>query len=210
MARQYWPTGDPLRDQITIGHGLGPGLELPARQIVGIVGDVRDGGLNFTPGPTMYVPWAQMPDGHSANLLEITPLAWIVRTRGEPLAARSAIQQELRQVSGGLPVAHSRTMDDVVGRSTARINFNMFLMTIFGGAALLLAAIGIYGLMAYSVQQRTQEIGIRGPGRRPDTGAQHGRGARDAPRAGRRRARPPAGLGLGASPLHLPLRDHRP
>jgi putative ABC transport system permease protein len=75
-----------------------------------------------------------------------------------PLSA--AIQKELREATG-LPVAHVRTMEEVISRSTAAQNFNMLVLTIFGCAALLLAAIGIYGLMAYSVAQRTQEIGIR-------------------------------------------------
>src|SRR5262245_58688494 len=84
MAKRYWPDGDPLVDRITIGRGLGPRLELAGHQIVGVVGDTRDGGLNRDPGPIMYVPWAQMPDAHSANLLDITPMSWIVRTQSDP------------------------------------------------------------------------------------------------------------------------------
>jgi predicted permease len=160
MARQYWPKGNPIGERITIGRGLGPQFDEPPRQIVGVVGDVRDGSLNRDPQPIMYIPWAQLVDAHSANLLDITPIAWVVRTRGEPHALAGAIQSQLRQATG-LAVARSRTMDEVVAQSTARSDFNMFLLTVFAGSALLLAAIGIYGLMSYSVQQRTQEIGIR-------------------------------------------------
>jgi putative ABC transport system permease protein len=160
MARQFWPKSDPLNDRIWIGKGLMPQLsaETP-RQIIGIVGDVR-GSLSNDAQPTMYVPQAQVPDALNALNGRLTPMKWIVRTRGNAMALAPAIQEQLRQLSG-LPVTDIRTMDEVISRSTSRQRFNMLLMTVFGSVALILAGIGIYGLMAYSVQQRTQEIGIR-------------------------------------------------
>ena len=161
MAKRFWPKSDPMADQILIGKGVMPQLatEMP-RQIIGIVGDVRLNGLNNEPSPTMYIPQAQVPDGINALNARLTPMKWIVRTQGNPLLLSAAIQEQIRQVTG-LPVTDVRTMEEVISRSTSRQRFNMLLMTIFGTAALFLAAIGIYGLMAYSVQQRTQEIGIR-------------------------------------------------
>ena len=162
LAKQFWPKSDPLSDRIIIGRGVGPAFndERP-RQIIGVVGDVRDGGLNREPGPNMYVLPGQITDGENATVSQIVPWAWVVRTRVPPLSLSTPIRNELREASGGLPVAHIRTMEETISRSTASENFNMLVLTIFGCAALLLAAIGIAGLMAYSVAQRTQEIGIR-------------------------------------------------
>jgi len=101
-----------------------------------------------------------VPDALNALNVRLTPVAWVVRTQSDPYALSSQIQEQLRQASG-LPVSEIRTMSEVVSISTSRERFNMLLMTIFGASALVLAGIGIYGLMAYSVQQRTQEIGIR-------------------------------------------------
>jgi predicted permease len=161
MAKQFWKNGNPLDDRLVIGRGIMREFAgEPDRQIIGIVGDSRDGGLNDQPEAKMFIPQAQVPDAVNALNVRLSPMAWVVRTRVPPLSVSAAVQEQLRQASG-LPLSDVRTMSEVVSRSTSRQRFNMLLMTIFGGSALLLAAIGIYGLMAYSVQQRTQEIGIR-------------------------------------------------
>jgi putative ABC transport system permease protein len=161
MAKRFWPKGDPLQDRILIGKGVMPQLDAePVRQIIGIVADQRDGALNQDPGPEMYLPNGQVTDAIQALNVKLTPLAWVIRTRVEPMKLRAAVEEQLRQVSG-LPVSDIRSMGEVVSRSTSRQRFHMLLMSTFGGVSLVLAAIGIYGLMAYSVEQRTQEIGIR-------------------------------------------------
>lgn len=161
MAKQFWPKGDPLQDRLIIGPNVGPAFVEGPRQIIGVVGDMHLGGLDQDPSPTMYIPMAQMPDKVTALNSGISPLAWIVKTQVEPHTLAKPIAAALREASGGLPVAHIRSMDEIVVVNTARQRFNMLLLTIFGASALLMAAIGIYGLMAYSVQQRTQELGIR-------------------------------------------------
>jgi predicted permease len=161
MAKQFWKDHDPIGQQIVIGKGVMREFasEQP-REIIGVVADSRDAGLNNNPGSKMFVPQAQVPDLANALNLSIGPMSWVIRTRMAPASISQQVQEQLRQVTG-LPVSDVRTMEEIVSLSTSRQRFNMLLMTIFGASALLLAAIGIYGLMAYTVQQRTQEIGIR-------------------------------------------------
>jgi putative ABC transport system permease protein len=125
-----------------------------------VVADIKSNGLDSEPQPQMFIPQAQVPDLANALNVSLTPISWIVRTQVPPQSLSGAIQDALRQATG-LPASDIKSMDEIVSLSVSRQRFNMWVMSVFGTCALLLAAIGIYGLMAYSVEQRTQEIGIR-------------------------------------------------
>jgi putative ABC transport system permease protein len=160
FARQFWPKQDPIGQRLRVGVGMGAAFDEPPREIVGIVRDARDAGLNNDPQPQMFVPVSQVRDGVMALNNRFMPLSWVVRTNVAPFSLSAPIQRVFQDLAD-LPVAHVRSMDQVVVQSTARNQFNTLLLGIFAFVAILLASIGLYGLMAYAVEQRALEFGIR-------------------------------------------------
>src|SRR5262249_56484056 len=125
----YWPKEDALGQMIVIGKGLGPQFEEPPRQVVGIVGNVRENGLGNAGVGVMYIPQSQMTEGLTTLANSVIPLSWCVRTAADPAGLRVAIAHELHGVDGLMPISRERTMEQVLSSAVARQNFNMVLLS---------------------------------------------------------------------------------
>lgn len=146
MAQQFYRNENPIGQQIQMGEDAKPA------EIVGIVGDVRDQELESKGGPTVYQPAAQDP---------FTSMYFCVRTEGDPAGFISSVRAVMRELDPELPLDAMVTAEALVSTSLSRKRFSMLLMTVFAGLALMLAMVGIYGVISYSVTEATQEIGIR-------------------------------------------------
>lgn len=152
FARQFFPGENPIGKRMEPGISSWDNEKTTMREIIGVVADIRNRALNTDPKPVYYLPQTQVP---------FNEVAMVVKTSNDPHALISSVTREVQAMDSEVPIYNVKTMDEYVSSSVAAPRFNTTLLSIFASVALVLTVIGLYGVMSYSVAQRTNEIGIR-------------------------------------------------
>jgi predicted lysophospholipase L1 biosynthesis ABC-type transport system permease subunit len=161
LARQLFPNGEPVGRTLQLGTGLGSQYADAPRVLVGVVEDVHETSLSAAPGPTVFIPRAQIPDTVTPLMNRVLPMSWVVRTKVPPDQLIGSIRQAVLAVDPQLPAADIQTMTQAMSTAVGRQRFTFVLISIFASLAMMMAAVGIYGVVTFQMRLRERELGIR-------------------------------------------------